>query len=53
MSIGIAHSDLGRPASAEQLIRQADEALYAAKKAGKRCLMIAEGQGMYSPVAME
>lgn len=53
MSIGIAHSDLGRPVSAEQLIHQADEALYAAKAAGKRRLMLAEGPGEFAPVAVE
>ncbi len=53
MSIGIAHSDLGRPAGADQLIRRADEALYAAKAAGKRRLMVAEDHGAYSTVELE
>jgi diguanylate cyclase (GGDEF)-like protein len=53
MSIGIAHSDLGRPSNAEHIIRQADEAMYAAKAAGKRRLMIGEGAGAFSPVSME
>lgn len=35
MSIGVAHVDLSRPVSPEQLIAHADEAMYAAKAAGK------------------
>ncbi len=45
MSIGIAHIALSRPASAEQLLRHADEAMYAAKAAGKQRVMLRQGDG--------
>lgn len=35
MSIGLSHVEVGHPASVTQLVAQADEALYAAKAAGK------------------
>ncbi|HVP74053.1 MAG TPA: GGDEF domain-containing protein, partial [Phycisphaerales bacterium] len=45
MSIGLAHITLSRPANSEQLLSHADEALYAAKSAGKRCVMVCEAVG--------
>ena len=49
MSIGVAHINLSRPASAEQLISHADEALYAAKAAGRRRVMLRSREGVCSP----
>ncbi len=40
ISIGVAHVDLSRPSSAEDLLHHADEALYAAKAAGGGCVMV-------------
>ena len=45
MSIGLAHIALSRPANAEQLLSHADEALYAAKSAGKQCVMVCQAVG--------
>jgi GGDEF domain-containing protein len=45
MSIGISHIMLSRPASAEQLLRHADEAMYAAKAAGKQRVMMRQTDG--------
>jgi diguanylate cyclase (GGDEF)-like protein len=45
MSIGVSHIMLSRPASAEQLLRHADEAMYAAKAAGKHCVMLRQRDG--------
>jgi len=45
MSIGLSHVDVSRPINAEQLVNHADEAMYAAKGAGKRCVMMREGGG--------
>ncbi len=42
MSVGVSHIDVTRPSNADQLVLHADEALYAAKDAGKRCIMIRE-----------
>ncbi len=46
MSIGISHIDLSRPINASQLVTHADEALYAAKGAGKQCAMMHESEGV-------
>ena len=40
MSIGVSQIDLSRPVNAEQLVSHADEAMYAAKNAGKRRVMV-------------
>lgn len=40
MSIGLSHVEVGNPASITQLIAQADEALYAAKAAGKNRVVL-------------
>lgn len=45
MSIGVSHTDLSRPSHAEQLVMHADEAMYAAKSAGKQCIMVKEMDG--------
>jgi len=49
MSIGIAHVDMSRPASLAEFIRHADEALYAAKDAGKGRIMIRGTNGPFTP----
>lgn len=46
MSIGIAHIEHSRPASAEQLVRHADEAMYAAKNAHATQIMLRHAEGM-------
>ena len=53
MSIGIAHIDLSRPANAEQLIRHADEAMYAAKSDAASRAMIRDADGVYAPSSGE
>ncbi len=50
MSMGLAHIDLSRPINADQLVSHADEAMYAAKSAGKQRLMIRSGDGTYLPM---
>ena len=45
MSIGVAQIDASRPINAEQLVSHADEAMYAAKSAGKHCVMVRESGG--------
>ncbi len=47
ISIGVAQIDSSRPASSEELIRHADEALYAAKAAGKGRIMVHSGDGIH------
>lgn len=46
MSIGVAQIDLSRPVNTEELIRHADEALYAAKAAGKNRVMVRAQDGV-------
>lgn len=46
MSIGVSHVDLSRPVNAEQFVSHADEAMYAAKMAGKGCVMLREVGGV-------
>ncbi len=48
MSIGVAQINQSRPVNSEELIRHADEALYAAKAAGKGCVMV-RGAGGVAP----
>jgi diguanylate cyclase (GGDEF)-like protein len=50
MSIGVAHINLSRPINAEQLVHHADQAMYAAKSAGKQRVMVRDESGVYSPV---
>jgi diguanylate cyclase (GGDEF)-like protein len=52
MSIGIAHISLSGPISAEQLLHHADEAMYAAKAAGKQRIMLRQADGKCAPVAV-
>lgn len=51
MSIGLAHIMLSHPSNAEQLLKHADEALYAAKAAGKQRVMVRERDGKCMPAA--
>ena len=46
MSIGVAHIHLSEPRDPEALIRHADEALYAAKSAGKGRVMVRDRNGV-------
>jgi two-component system cell cycle response regulator len=46
MSMGLGHIDLSRPANAEQLVSHADQAMYAAKLAGKHRILIRMSDGM-------
>jgi diguanylate cyclase (GGDEF)-like protein len=46
MSIGVAHIDLSRPRDTEALIRHADEAMYAAKAAGRHRVMVRDRHGV-------
>lgn len=48
MSIGVAHIERSRPASAEILVRHADEAMYAAKNRGNVTIMIRDQSGVVS-----
>jgi len=50
MSIGVAHIDLSRPINAEMLVHHADQAMYAAKSAGKHRVMVRDESGVYSPI---
>ncbi|MHC4966622.1 MAG: diguanylate cyclase, partial [Planctomycetota bacterium] len=52
MSIGVAHVDLSRPRDTEELIRHADEAMYAAKAAGKHRVMVRDRHGVRDARAM-
>jgi len=47
MSIGVAQIDASRPVNSEELIRHADEALYAAKASGKGCIMVRGRDGIH------
>ncbi len=47
MSIGLAQIDASRPVNTEELIRHADEALYAAKASGKGCIMVRDRSGIH------
>jgi diguanylate cyclase (GGDEF)-like protein len=49
MSIGISHSHQSRPAHADQLVTHADEAMYAAKSAGKNRVMVKQRKGIGLP----
>ncbi len=49
ISIGVAHVNLSRPASAAELVAHADQALYAAKAFGKRIVMVRTGDGCCPP----
>jgi two-component system chemotaxis family response regulator WspR len=51
MSIGVSHILISRPANAEQLVNHADEAMYAAKAAGKQRVMVRQTDGGCVPVA--
>ena len=51
MSIGVAHITISQPMNADQMLKHADEALYAAKAAGKRCVMVRELDGRCVPAA--
>jgi diguanylate cyclase (GGDEF)-like protein len=46
ISVGVAQARLSRPADPEELIRHADEALYAAKAAGKGRVMVRGDEGV-------
>jgi len=50
LSIGVAHRHLSRPASADALITHADEALYAAKAAGKGRVVVRGAGGVFAPM---
>jgi len=49
MSIGLSHINLTLPINAEQLVSHADEAMYAAKYAGKQRVMVRGNDGVYTP----
>ena len=53
MSIGIAHVDLSCPSNAQQLIRHADEAMYAAKSSPECQAMIRDVKGVYPAIPNE
>lgn len=53
VSIGISHVDLSRPGSADQLVHHADEAMYAAKSAGRQRLMVRDRAGITSPAPFQ
>lgn len=48
MSIGVAHWELTNPVNSDELIRHADEAMYAAKEDPNRRVMIHTAEGQYS-----
>lgn len=48
ISIGVSQIDCSRPTSSEELIRHADEALYAAKASGKGCIMVRGRNGVHA-----
>ncbi len=52
MSIGVSHISISQPANAEHLLMHADEALYAAKAAGKRRVMLCEAAGRCVPTTV-
>ena len=54
MSIGVANAHVSRPAHADQLVTHADEAMYAAKAAGKSRVMLRlrKGVGDSQPLAL-
>ena len=45
MSIGVAHWELTNPVNADELVRHADEAMYAAKEDPNRRVMIRTADG--------
>ena len=45
MSIGVAHWELTNPVNADELVRHADEAMYAAKEDPNRRVMIRTANG--------
>ncbi len=47
LSIGVAQIDVSRPTNADQLVRHADEAMYAAKQGGKHQIMLRELDGIF------
>jgi diguanylate cyclase (GGDEF)-like protein len=49
VSIGVSHVDLSRPRDLAEFVRHADEALYAAKSAGKQLVMVRGTDGPFSP----
>jgi GGDEF domain-containing protein len=46
----LSHINLSRPVNAEQLVSHADEAMYAAKSAGKQRVMIRDENGVHVPM---
>lgn len=46
MSIGMSHVNLSRPINAQELVSHADEAMYAAKWAGKQRVMVRDRDGV-------
>lgn len=51
MSIGVSHINVSRPLNANQLVSHADEAMYAAKSAGKHCVVMRQPGHMPKVVA--
>ena len=50
LSIGLADNHVSNPDSADQLVTHADQALYAAKSAGKGRVMVRGKDGVYAPM---